>query len=165
MKLRVALCNLLSLLGLLWSAASAGLTVNFDGTLVVTPPECTVNGATTVDVNFENIHETLIDNTNYKRLPINYTLNCTTIYSNALKMTLSWDAMTLNGQNVIRTNRTNLGIAIYQDATQMSNGSVVNFTYGSGQPALYAMPVKPAGTVLTDGGNFNGMLTFVVDYR
>ncbi len=144
---------------------SWALQVNFNGTLVVTPPECTVNGGTTADVNFEDVHETLIDGVNYKKTRIDYTLNCPAVYSNALKMTVNWSPITLNGQNVIRTNRTNLGIAIYRDTTRLSNGSVVNFTYGSGQPELYAVPVKPSGSVLTDGGNFNGTLTFVVDYR
>lgn len=155
----------MGLLGLLLSMSSEALDVHFSGTLVVTPPECTVNGGTTTDVNFGDIHETLIDNSSYKRSPIDYTLNCTNVYSNSLKMKVSWSEITLNGQSVIRTNRTNLGIAIFQGNTRLSNGSVVNFTYGSGQPELYAMPVKPAGTVLTDGGSFNGTLTFVVDYR
>lgn len=144
---------------------SLALDVHFMGTLVVTPPECTVNGGTTADVNFGDVHETLIDNSSYKRTQIDYILNCSIVYSNALKMTLSWDDITLNGQNVIRTNRDGLGVAIYHDSTQLSNGSVVNFTYGSDQPSLYAVPVKPLGAVLTDGGPFNGTLTFVVDYR
>ena len=62
--------------GLLCSV-SAALTVNFNGTLVVTPPECTVNGAATTDVLFGDVHETLIDNSNYKRTKIEYPLNCT----------------------------------------------------------------------------------------
>jgi type 1 fimbria pilin len=159
------LCCFMGLLSVLWPVVSSALTVNFDGTLVVTPPECTVNGGTMADVDFGDVHETLIDGTSYKRMRIDYTLNCATLYSNALKMTLGWNALTLNGQNVVRTNRTDLGIAIYQDATQLTNGSAINFTYDGAQPALYAVPVKPAGTVLTDGGNFTGTLTLVVDYR
>lgn len=165
MKLQAALRSIICLTSLLLSMNSMGFTVNFDGTLVVTPPECTINGGTVADVNFGDVHETLIDNSSYKRLPINYTLNCTNVYSNALKMSLGWTAISINGQNVIRTDRTNLGIAIYQDNTRLNNGSVVNFTYGSALPALYAVPVKPAGSVLTDGGAFNGTLTLVVDYR
>lgn len=157
--------SVLVVVGLLLSMPVKALDVYFMGTLVVTPPECTVNGGTAMDVNFGDIHETLIDNSNYKRLPINYTLNCANVYNNALKMTVSWNPITLNGQNVIRTNRTNLGIGIYQGTTRLSNGSVVNFTYGDGQPAFFAVPVKPVGTVLTDGGSFSGTLTFVVDYQ
>ena len=144
---------------------SAAFTVNFNGTLVVTPPECTVNGAATADVLFGDVHETLIDNSNYKRTQITYALNCTQVYSNALKMTLTWSPITLNGQSVVRTNRTNLGIAIYQGTTRLNSGSVLNFTYGGSMPSLYAVPVKPTGTVLTDGGPFNGLLTMIVDYR
>lgn len=164
MKRQNPLCILMGLLGLLFPIFSHALTVNFDGTLVATPPECTIDGGTTTDVNFGDVHETLIDSSSYKRTPINYTLNCTA-YSNSLKMTLGWSAITINGQNVIETNRTNLGIAIYQDTTRLSNNSVVNFTYGGTMPALYAVPVKPTGTVLTDGGSFYGTLTLVVEYR
>ncbi|WP_368877610.1 fimbrial protein [Providencia vermicola] len=144
---------------------SHALTVNFDGTLVVTPPECTINGGSTTDVDFGNIHETLIDNSSYKRTKIEYELNCINIYSNAVKMTLGWNAITINGQNVIKTNLTNLGIAIYQDNTRLNNGAVLNFTYKGTMPSLYAIPVKPIGSVLTDGGNFSGILTMLVDYR
>lgn len=165
MKKSIIYWRVLSVLSLLFPAVLSALTVNFDGTLVVTPPECTINGGTTADVNFGDVHETLIDGSSYKRLPIEYTLNCNNVYSNALKMTVGWSAIMINGQNVIRTNRSNYGIAIYQDTTRLSSGSVVNFTYGSGQPALYAVPVKPTGTVLTDGGAFSGTLTLVVDYR
>ncbi|MEM7862908.1 fimbrial protein [Morganella morganii] len=140
------------------------LTVNFDGTLVVTPPECTINGGAAVNVNFGDVHESLIDSYNYKRLPIDYTLNCINVYSNALKMTVSWSPDTINRQNVISTNRTNLGIAIYKNTTRLSNGDIINFTNGN-QPELYAVPVKPAGMTLTDGGLFYGTLTFIVDYQ
>lgn len=146
-------------------SAYSVFTVNFNGTLVVTSPECTVNGGSTTDVQFGDVHETLIDNSTYKRTQILYALNCTKVYSDALTMTLTWDAITLNGQNVIRTNRSNLGIAIYQDNRRLTNGTPLNFTYGGAMPALYAVPVKPTGTVLTDGGAFNGVLTMVIDYR
>lgn len=165
MKTRYGLGCLFGVLSVLPFIAEAAFTINFNGSLVVTPPECTVNSGTTADVNFGDVHETLIDNSSYKRTKIEYALNCTQVYSNALKMTLSWNAITLNGQSVVRTNRTNLGIAVYQDNTRLNNGSVLNFTYGGSMPALYAVPIKPAGTVLTDGGNFSGTLTMVVDYR
>ncbi|EIU7559092.1 MULTISPECIES: fimbrial protein [Providencia] len=156
---------LLGMLSALSFSSLAAFTVNFNGTLVVTPPECTFNGGSTADVQFGDVHETLIDNSSYKRTPIVYALNCTQVYSNALKMTLVWNAITLNGQNVVRTNRTNLGVAIYQNNTRLNSGTVLNFTYGGTMPALYAVPVKPAGTTLTNGGAFNGVLTMVVDYR
>lgn len=153
--------------GLMGNPVSAGTVFNIylRGELMVTPPECAFDSANTEDVYFGDVHETLIDNSTFKRTPIHYTLNCTNVYSNALKMTLTWEGITLNGKNVIKTNRENLGIALFQDAMQLSSGSVINFTYGGTQPALFAMPVKPAGSVLTDGGGFYGTLTMVVDYR
>ncbi|HHN8583362.1 TPA: fimbrial protein [Providencia rettgeri] len=147
------------------NSVSAAFSVNFNGTLVVTPPECTVNGAATADVLFGDVHETLIDNSSYKRTKIDYVLNCTR-YSNALKMTLTWqNPITINNQSAVRTDRKNLGLAIYQDNNRLNSGAELDFTYGGTMPTLYAVPVKPIGSVLTDGGPFNGLLTMVVDYR
>lgn len=149
----------------LGSAVAAPLTINLSGTLIVTPPECMVNGGSTTDINFGEVHETLIDNTSYKRTAINYGLTCTNLYSNALKMTLSWSNVVIGGVNTVRTNRTNFGLAIYQNNTRLNNNTVINFTNGGTTPALYAVPVKPAGTVLTDGGSFTGTLNMLVEYQ
>lgn len=145
-------------------AVAAPLYITLSGTLIVTPPECTVNGGSTTDIVFGEVHETLIDGVNYKRTAINYGLTCTNVYSNALKMTLSWSNVVIGGVNAVRTNRTNFGLAIYQNSTRLNNNTVINFTNGT-TPALYAVPVKPRGTVLTDGGNFTGTLTMLVEYQ
>ncbi len=146
------------------SVVAAPLYITMSGTLIVTPPECKVNGGSTTDVVFGEVHETLIDNTSYKRTLINYGLSCTNVYSNALKMTLSWSNVVIGGGNAVKTNRTNFGLAIYQNTTRLNNNAVINFTNGT-PPALYAVPVKPTGTVLTDGGSFTGTLTMQVEYQ
>ncbi|MBQ0268131.1 fimbrial protein [Providencia huaxiensis] len=142
---------------------STTLNVSFTGVLAVSPPECTINGATTTDINFGDIHETLIDGS-YKKMLIDYELNCTKIYNNALKMTLNWNSITINGKDTVRTNRDNLGIAIYHNNTLITNGSIINFQYNSDNPLLYAVPVKPNGMTLQDGGNFTGTITMLIDY-
>lgn len=151
---------------ILLSISSAfALNINFNGTLVVVPPECTINGGTTADVQFGNVLESMIDNSSYKRLPIVYQLNCTKVYNNALQMTLKWNSLILNGQDVVNTFISNFGIGIYQDATPLTNGTTLDFVYGGTMPSLYAVPVKLEGTTLTDGGNFNATLTMIIDYR
>lgn len=148
----------------LGSAVAAPLYITLSGTLIVTPPECTVNGNSITDIPFGEVHETLIDGVNYKKTQITYGLTCTNVYSNALKMTLSWNNVVIGGGNAVKTNRTNFGLAIYQNSTRLNNNAVINFTNGT-PPVLYAVPVKPTGTVLTDGGNFTGTLTMQVEYR
>lgn len=148
----------------LGQAVAAPLYITLSGTLIVTPPECTVNGSSITDIPFGEVHETLIDGVNYKRTQITYGLSCTNVYSNALKMTLSWNNVTIGGGGAVQTNRTNFGLAIYQNSNRLNNNAVINFTNGS-TPALYAVPVKPAGTVLTDGGSFTGTLNMLVEYQ
>ncbi|CAI1221764.1 TPA: fimbrial protein [Serratia fonticola] len=148
----------------LGQAVAAPLYITLGGTLIVTPPECTVNGNSITDIPFGEVHETLIDGVNYKRTPIAYGLSCTNVYSNALKMKLSWNNVTLGGGSAVQTNRANFGLAIYQNTTRLNNNTVINFTNGT-PPVLYAVPVKPTGTILTDGGSFTGTLTMQVEYQ
>lgn len=164
MSLVTSLKGLVLLGCCLGPAVAAPLYISLSGTLIVTPPECTVNGNSITDIPFGEVHETLIDGVNYKRTQITYGLSCTNVYSNALKMTLSWNNVTLGGGSAVQTNRTNFGLAIYQNTTRLNNNAVINFTNGT-PPVLYAVPVKPTGTVLTDGGNFTGTLTMQVEYR
>lgn len=126
-------------------------------------PECTLGGSTSTSVDFGDIHQTLIDGS-YGRLQINYDLMCSSLYQNGLKMQLSWTDRQIDGQSSVATNLTDLGIAIYQDNTRLSSGATLNFNYGS-SPALYAVPVKPTGSNLTDGGNFTGNITMTLDYQ
>ncbi|HHQ6539702.1 TPA: fimbrial protein [Serratia fonticola] len=164
MSLVTSLKGLVLLGCCLGPAVAAPLTITLSGTLIVTPPECTVNGNSITDIPFGEVHETLIDGVNYKKTQITYGLTCTNVYSNALKMTLSWNNVVLGGGNAVKTNRTNFGLAIYQNSTRLNNNAVINFTNGT-PPVLYAVPVKPTGTVLTDGGNFIGTLTMQVEYQ
>jgi type 1 fimbria pilin len=129
------------------------------------PPQCTFNsGDNTTMVSFGEVQQGLIDGVSYKRMPINTGLSCNNLEKNALSMVLSWSALTLNGVSAIQTNRTNLGIAIYRDATRLSNNSTINFSYGD-SPSLYAVPVKPNGTMLTDAGPFTGTMILTLNYQ
>lgn len=145
-------------------AVAAPLYITLSGSLIVTPPECQVNGGSNTDINFGEVHETLIDGVSYKRTAINYSLTCTNVYNNALKMTLSWDNVLIGGIHAVKTNRSNFGLAVFQNTTRINNNTVINFTDGYA-PALYAVPVKPDGIVLTDGGSFIGTLNMLVEYQ
>lgn len=144
------------------SNASAASNVKVSVT-VFNPPECTLNGGDTANVNFGDVQQGLIDGS-YKRMQINYGLVCTSVANPSLKMTLGWTNATLGGGAAIQTNRSNLGIAIYRDSTRLSNNASLNFTNGS-PPVLYAVPVKPSGVMLTDGGAFSGTMTLTLDYQ
>ncbi|WP_447885624.1 fimbrial protein [Serratia fonticola] len=158
-----ALCLLMATLaGGLPQAQADTANLNLSLT-IITPPQCTIKGGTLLNVSFGDVQQGLIDG-NYKRMPIDYGLACTSVASNALRMTLSWTNATLGGGASIQTNRSNLGIAIYRDSTRLSNNQSLNFTNGS-PPVLYAVPVKPSGVMLTDGGSFSGTMTLTLDYQ
>ncbi|MGF7540178.1 fimbrial protein [Providencia rettgeri] len=141
-------------------------TANLNLTLtIITPPQCTIRGGDSMTVSFGQVQQGLIDGVTYKRLPIDYQLSCSSVASNALTMSLSWSGVTINGTSAIYTNRNNLGIAIYRDSTRLGNGTNLNFNLLGTHPALYAVPVKPTGTMLTDAGPFNGAMTLTLNYQ
>lgn len=159
-----ALYLLMTALGIILPQQALADTANINLKLtIITPPECTLNGSSTMNVSFGDVQQGLIDGS-YKRIPVNYGLFCTSLESASLKMTLSWTNVTLGGGASIRTNRTNLGIAVYRDNTRLSNNTSINFVYGR-PPALYVVPVKPAGMMLTNGGSFSGAMTLTLDYQ
>lgn len=157
------LCLLMAALGITLPQVRAD-TANLNLKLtIITPPECNIKGGSAMSVNFADVQQVLIDGT-YKKTLIDYGLVCTNVASSLLKMTLSWNNATLGGGAAIQTNRTNLGIAVYRDNTRLSNNSSLSFTNGS-PPVLYAVPVKPSGVMLTDGGSFSGYMTLTLDYQ
>ncbi|MDD9338901.1 MAG: fimbrial protein [Providencia heimbachae] len=165
--------HLVMLVGVLMIGILTGLlnrvhadTANLNLTLtIITPPQCTINGGDEMTVSFGQVQQGLIDGVSYKRIPIDYSLACTSVANNTLKMSLSWSAVTLNGLSAVQTNRNNLGIAIYQDATRLNNGASLNFNLMGTHPALYAAPVKPTGTMLSDAGAFYGAMTMTLNYQ
>lgn len=159
-----ALCLLMTTLGIILPQQALADTANLNLRLTITtPPECTFNGSSAMNVSFGDVQQGLIDGS-YKRLPVNYGLVCTSLASTALKMTLNWSNVTLGGGAAIQTNRSNLGIAVYRDNTRLSNNTSISFTNGS-PPALHVVPVKPAGMMLTNGGSFSGVMTLTLDYQ
>lgn len=140
-------------------------TARLNLTLKITmPPQCFFSGGSSSAVSFGQVQQALIDGVSYKRMPINMDLNCPGLEKNGLRMTLSWDDLSMNNQSAVITNRKNLGIAIYNGSNRQRNNSSINFKYGS-EPTLFAVPVKPVGVTLTDAGNFTGKMTLTLNYQ
>lgn len=161
----MVLGGLMTLLSWVSVAAQAD-TANLNLTLTITmPPQCTFSDGNVFRlVNFDEVQQGLIDGVSYKRMLINTGLTCSGLEKNALNMGVSWDTVTLNGVSAVRTNRTNLGIAVYHNTTRLSSGNTLNFDYGA-SPSLYAVPIKPVGTMLTDAGTFTGQMTVTLNYQ
>lgn len=147
-------------------AGTASMQVNFAGSLVVSPPDCSLDGGVSSNTALGEVHQAAIDGVNYKRTQIEYGLTCQG-ESTSLTLTLSGMSATFNGQPAVPTGRTDLGFVIYQGAASrvaLKDGVRLNFTNGQA-PALYAVPTKPAGKQLTGDGDFQGTLTLQIGYQ
>lgn len=133
--------------------------------LVNAAPPCTITGGT---VAFGNVLTTLVDGVNYVQ-PVSYTLNCSGRVSDYLKLQIQGTSLTVNGESVLKTSATGLGIRIRQagNKTLVPIGSTQwqNFTYTSASGiALEAVLVKASGTTLK-AQDFSASATLVVDYQ
>lgn len=152
------------------AAEGDSTTVYITGVLM-DAPECTVNGNNKIDVDFGknvNIHE--IDGTTYGKTQLVYSLNCTSLTSEKLKLSVAGDPAPF-GTGLLKTNKDGLGIRLYHGNTVLPAGNgmaqAVNFTWlnNSGMlPPLYAVPVAQSGVRLT-GGDFTGSGTLVIEYQ
>lgn len=150
-----------------WCSLSQADTANLNLRLTITmPPQCSFNNGSNMQiVSFGEVQQGLIDGVSYARRPINTGLSCSGLEKPALRMTLSWNGVTLNGQSAVSTNRAGLGIAIYRESTRLGNGSSLSFNYYDSPPVLYAVPVKSNGVMLTDAGSFAGQMTVTLNYQ
>ncbi|EEY7871308.1 TPA: fimbrial protein [Escherichia coli] len=131
--------------------------------LVDAPPPCSIKGS---QVEFGNMIADNVDGTNYRQ-DAKYTLNCTNSLANDLRMQLKGNTSTINGETVLSTNITGLGIRIENSADNslfaVGENSWTPFNIHN-QPQLKAVPVKASGAQLA-AGEFNASLTMVVDYQ
>lgn len=150
-----------------WGGLSQADTANLRLGLTITmPPQCNFNDGSNMQiVRFGEVQQGLIDGVSYARRQINTGVSCSRLEKAALRMTVSWSGITLDGQSAVSTNRAGLGIAIYREATRLGNGSSLSFNYYDSPPALYAVPVKSNGMMLTDAGSFTGQMTVTLNYQ
>ncbi|MCD2529386.1 fimbrial protein [Providencia huaxiensis] len=141
------------------SMAYIGLSIT-----VIEPPSCSFDGGNTLGISFGEVQQALIDGKSYKKTSIDYNFKCTNLSTNLLKMTLSWNNFRVNGVDSIKTNRDNLGIAIYHGNDIVSNNSNIHFIYGA-MPYFYAVPIKPDGSMLSDAGNFSAEMIMKIEYQ
>ncbi|ABV18728.1 hypothetical protein AOY64_07445 [Escherichia coli] len=131
--------------------------------LVDGPPPCTIKGS---KVEFGDMIGNNVNGTNYRQ-DAKYTLNCANSLANDLRMQLRGDTWVINGETVLRTDITALGIRIENAADNslftIGNNSWTAFNINN-QPQLKAVPVKENGAQLATG-EFNARLTMVVDYQ
>lgn len=153
-------CCLLSVL--VWhpwvsEAAESWLTVKVT---VTSPPPCIINNNQQIVVEFNEVMTTQVYVNNYRR-PVNYTLSCTGLSSNALKLQIVGTAG-FNSQ-VLKTDKAGLGIALLQGENRVAVNGFLNFTYPNA-PKLEAALVKQSGATLV-GGRFNASATLKVIYQ
>lgn len=147
-------------------ASAVNKTVNMKLIIAINAPmPCTINGAT---VEFGDVLIKLIDGGNLTQ-PVNYGLNCSGRLSDYLKLQIQGTAVTINGESLLQTTTSGLGIRLQTkaDKTLVPIGSTdwLNFQYAGGSgPELEAVLVKNSGATL-QAGEFSAAATLVVDYQ
>nr|WP_162626009.1 fimbrial protein [Klebsiella grimontii] len=138
-------------------------TLNISGN--ITEPDCVINNNQQIVVDFGEVLTTRIDGVNYET-PVSYTLSCSNLIRNTLKINLKGTGASFNSQ-LFTTNVTGLGIRVY-DAGKVDitpNTGTLNFTYAANSPpSLHAVPVMQTNATLPNGA-FNGSATMVFSYQ
>lgn len=146
-------------------AADGGTTtLTISGNIV--EPDCIINNDQQIVVDFGEVLTTRIDGSNYET-PINYTLSCTNLIRNTLKINLKGTVASFGDGKLFLTNVTGLGIRVLNASRTVlePNTGTVNFTYADNSPpALYAVPVAQANATLSNGA-FNGSATMIFSYQ
>lgn len=139
--------------------AKAGMA--FQGVLTE-PPLCSVNEGDRVDVYFGPIGVNKIDGVNYRQI-LNYQVSCEDGgRGNGLTLSLSGSAAIFDSE-ALMTDRTNLGIRVYQNDKPFTPGSTLKIALAN-PPRLEAVPVRKAGAVLTKG-DFEAWATLRAEYQ
>ncbi|WP_071609029.1 fimbrial protein [Entomohabitans teleogrylli] len=137
--------------------------MHITGTVV--EPECVINNNQQIEVDFGEVLTTRVDGVNYET-QIRYSLSCSNLLRNTLKINLRGTPASFNG-GLFMTDVAGLGIRVY-DASKTAvipNSGELQFTYAANNPpALYAVPVAQNAAALP-GGAFNGSATMVLSYQ
>ncbi|MGG4661834.1 fimbrial protein [Providencia vermicola] len=130
---------------------------------ILSPPPCTINHNQPIEVDFGDVMTTRVDGKNY-RMPINYTLDCTSLEKNTLRMLIMGNTVNLGqATNALETNIPNFGIGLERGTTAFNINTPLDFTFPN-QPTLYAVPMKKDGVTLQTGG-FTSSSVMQVTYQ
>jgi type 1 fimbria pilin len=135
----------------------------FHGTLME-PPPCAINEGDKVDVDFgERLGINKVDGVNYRQR-LNYQITCGKAVGGnwVLKLSLSGNAAGFDSE-ALQTDKTNLGIRVYQNDKPFTPNSTLKIDLAS-PPRLEAVPIKQAGSTLTEG-TFEAWATLRADYE
>jgi type 1 fimbria pilin len=156
------------LLALVWGGIGVALAdgdvdMTFRGTLIE-PPPCTINDGERVDVDFgERVGINKVDGVNYRQI-MNYQITCDNAGSGSWALTLSLTGAAAGfDEQALQTNKTELGIRVYQNDKPFTPGSTLAIDI-SNPPRLEAVPVKREGATLTEGA-FESWATLRADYQ
>lgn len=150
---------LMSLLVTLSPLAGAATTVTVKVRVVAVP--CIINDDRVIEVEFGDVMTTRIDGNSY-RVPVNYSLSCPEVLSNAMKLRV-WGNAAAFDDTALQTDKVGLGIELRQVNGKLAANRWLNFTYPA-KPELWAVPVRQGGTRLT-GGEFTASATLQVEYQ
>lgn len=129
---------------------------------IVSPPPCTINANSTLDVTFGNdVIISHIDGS-YKKQPVPYSVVCKNMPKNAMKLQVQGTAAGFNA-SILKTNKNTMGIALLRNGNPQPVNSWIAFTYPN-LPTLEAVLVRQAGATL-DGGDFSAGATMKVEYQ
>ncbi|MFJ2334797.1 fimbrial protein [Pseudomonas helleri] len=141
--------------------SNATANVAFNGTLIE-PPPCTINGGSTIEVDFKEVGISKVDGEHYRE-SVNYAITCSTD-------TLPWEMiLTVRGtptgfdSSAVQSSVVDLGIRLLQNGIPLELNTPLIITPSS-PPVLEAVPVKRLGSTLAPGG-FTASATLLANYQ
>lgn len=140
---------------------NTGTKINIKATIIA-PPPCKVNAGRDIEVDFGQIGINKIDGVNFKK-KIDYGVTCEIVQeSRQLKLKVTGTAASFDAK-LLNTTVTGLAIRLETSPSQQIEvNKAIDVTLGN-LPELYAIPIKNASAVLSEG-DFTSSATLQVDY-
>ncbi|WP_370612201.1 fimbrial protein [Klebsiella aerogenes] len=147
-------------------APALAATVTVKGS--VTQPPCTVNGGSAINVPFgDDVMTTRIDGVAYKKMPLDYTIECEGDMSgaSALEIQIKGTAASFD-TTLLKTSVDGLGVKFLTGSTTLVlNSGAAKFDYLADQtPAIDAVLTRDPSVTLA-GGAFSATATMYVNYQ
>lgn len=136
-------------------------TVNIK--IVVMTQPCVINDNKPIDVDFgDAIVTSKINGDNYRQ-KIQFDLKCPGDTSQALQLKMVGSDAGFSGDNILKTSKEHLGIALISDGVPLPLNSWTQISYNQ-LPILDAMPILDSISV-PDEGYFTAQATMMVEYK